>query len=163
MSWLDRDHYLESPEGQLAQYRRRQKSRIWIRVDDIEPRSKQSMPQADKDEFQRRVLQSLTRLRRQAFRGPIALELNACTTETNPSHAQTIAKNILDLLAEPRPTVQTTRGGLIYYDDKQIQALSVSCSHGEERPEICLTASSLRPLLDDLLLALEASRDLAGC
>ena len=160
MSRLGKDHYLASPEGRLAQYRRRQKSRVLIRVDDFEPRSKRSVPEAEKDRFQRRILQSLTRFRRHAFRGSIALELDARTTEKTPAHAQTIAKNLLDLLGRPRPNLQTTRGGLLYRDDRQIHALSVTCGRGGQNPEICVTAGPLRLLLDDLLLARDASREL---
>jgi hypothetical protein len=157
---MHEDHYLQTPEGQLAQYRRRGKTRTWIKVDRIEPRSKHAMPDSEKDEFQRKVLESLTRFRRRAFRGAIALDLSLNTTEKTPSYAHTIAKNLLDLLARPRENLDTLRRGLLYFDDAQVHALSVSCSHGEQNPGIFITASPLQMLLEDLDLAVRATREL---
>jgi hypothetical protein len=120
--------------------------------------SKQGMSNTDKDQFQEQIVRALARFRRRAFGGPIALDLSINTTDKTPSHAHTIAKNLLDLLARPRPNVTTSRQGLLYFDDNQVHALSVSCRHGEQHPEIYITACLLRALREDLGLAAMVSR-----
>jgi hypothetical protein len=47
------DSFFETPEGRLVQHRRRERRRILIYLDDVEPQSKK-MVDADKDAFQRR-------------------------------------------------------------------------------------------------------------
>ena len=160
MSSLLNGEYLETPEGRLAQYRRRFQKRIQVSIKDVEPRSKQAMPDEDKDEIQRQVLHCLVKRRRLAFRGPLALKLELDTTDKNPSHAHTIAKNVLDLLARPRRNLITSRNGLLYFDDQQVDALSVSCSHGNEHPSIFVSASPLAAFLEDVGLAMLASKEL---
>jgi hypothetical protein len=91
----DKDHYLSTPEGLLAQYRRRDLRRIHLNIENIEPRAKASMPECDKDALQRQVLDVLLRLKRRAFRGPLALRLTLQTTAKTPTQSHTIAKNPL--------------------------------------------------------------------
>ena len=95
-------HYLETPEGQLAQYRHRAHRRMWFTIEGIEPRAKSSMPDDHKDAIQRQLLDSLVARRRRAFRGPLALRLTIHTTDKNPAHSHNIAKNLLDLFGRPR-------------------------------------------------------------
>jgi len=150
---LDEDHYLSSPQALLAQHRRRVLQRFHLIVKGIEPRSKQSMPDADKDEVQRQLLRQMERMSRRAFRGPLALRLRLGTTEKQPTHSHHIAKNLLDLFGKLRESVPTGRSALLYSDDQQVHALSVTCRHGESEPMIGLTASPLRGILDDLRFA----------
>lgn len=80
---------------------------------------------------------------------------------TLPDHSspfKTGCKNLLDLLGQRRPGVDWPRRHLLYKDDRQIHALSVSCRHGEDRPSILVEARPFAAMLDDLELAAEAVR-----
>lgn len=103
MRRFGRDHYLETPEGLIAQHQRRSMRRVRFSINGVEPRRKQSMPGRDKDEVQRQLLDWLVTLRRTAFRGPLALRLMLQTADKNPTHSHHIAKNLLDLFSTPRP------------------------------------------------------------
>lgn len=111
------------------------------------------MPDADKDDVQRKLLLQMERMGRRAFRGPLALRMRLETTEKQPTHSHHSVKNLLDLFGRPRENVLTGRSALLYYDDQQVHALSVTCRHGESEPMIGFTASPLRGILDDLKLA----------
>lgn len=158
MSHFGRDHYLNTPEGLLAQHRRRFLRRIFFSIQNVEPRAKQSMPERDKDEVQNQLLEQLIYLRRRAFRGPLALRLTLSTTEKTPTHSHHIAKNLLDLFNKPRPALVTKRRSLLYTDDSQVHALAVTCHHGDNAPKISAVASPLGSLLEDLGLALQWAR-----
>ena len=145
-------HYLETPEGQLAQYRHRARRRMWFTIEGIEPRAKSSMPDDHKDAIQRQLLDSLVARRRRAFRGPLALRLTIHTTDKNPAHSHNIAKNLLDLFGRPRRILRTRRCALLYSDDNQVHALSVRCRHGETMPRIATEAIPLGGLIKDLQL-----------
>jgi hypothetical protein len=147
---LDEDHYLNTPSGLLTRYRRRAARRMDFRIEGIEPRAKQSMSSGDKDQVQQQVLDWLERHRRAALRGPLALRLRLQTTDKAPTHAHNIAKNLLDLFGRPRPTAQTGRHALLYADDQQVHALSVSCRHGDNTPSISVMATSLGDTLAEV-------------
>jgi hypothetical protein len=117
------------------------------------------MRDAQQDLFQVAVEEELKRQKRGPFTGPVALKLDLSTSAQNPPHAHTIAKNLLDLLSARRPAVAGRYRNLLYRDDQQIQALSVSCRHGEEHPLIRIEACPLSLMLDDLELATEIVRD----
>lgn len=153
------DSFFQTPAGKLTQYRRRERRRLYIHLDDVEPQSKK-MDEADKDDFQRRILKELKDDGRAAFRAPLALSVQLSTTRATAPQAHTIAKNLLDLLGPRRPQVRSSRKELLYKDDSQIHALSVACAHGEERPVIAIHASPFGVMLDDLELAAEALRSL---
>jgi len=155
----ERESFFETAAGKLAQYRRRERRRLYIHLDDVEPQSKK-MAEADKDDFQRKILRELDDIGRAAFRGPLALSVQLSTTRATAPQAHTIAKNLLDLLGARRPNVRKSRKELLYKDDSQIHALSVACVHGEERPMIAIHAGPLRAIIDDLELAAEALRSL---
>jgi hypothetical protein len=99
------------------------------------------------------------KVRRKAFRGPLALRLTLATTEKTPPHSHNIAKNLLDLFAKPRPSLPTRRRSLLYADDSQVHALAVTCHHGEATPRIFAVARPLGTLLADLDLAVQSERD----
>jgi hypothetical protein len=155
----ERKPYFETAAGKLAQHRRRKGRRLFIDLHDVEPQSKK-MAEANKDEFQRQILEELKAFKRAAFRGPLALSVQLSTTKATAPQAHTIAKNLLDLLGPRRSTVQSPRNELLYKNDSQIHALAVSCRHGQERPLIAIHASALNSMLDDLELAAEASHRL---
>ena len=147
------DEFLESDQGLRILYVARLMRRLYFQIDGIEPRSKSAMSMADKISIQSAVLQHMASRRRKAFRGPIALNIRATTTEKTPSHAQTIAKNLLDLLGPPLPGVEGGGHGVLYFDDRQVRALSVSVQHGALSPSIHVTAARYADFLDDLSLA----------
>jgi hypothetical protein len=155
----DPDHYLNSPRLLLVQHYQRLVRRIHLHIEGIEPRAKHSMPESDKDAIQRRVLQEMVRMHRRSFRGPLALSLTLATTERTPTHSHQITKNLLELFAVPRPAVSTHRRGLLYADDSQVHALSVTCHHGQETPMIRAVATPMGTLLEDLGLAVRAAQE----
>ena len=150
---FDRDRYLNTPQGLLALHRCRSRRRLHFSIDGVQPRSKDSMRDGDKDEVQRQFLKRLADMRRRAFRGPLALQLTLGTTGRNPTHSHNIAKNLLDLFREPRPGLGTRRRRLLYADDSQVHALTLACHHGQDAPEIFAVATPLGGLLTDLDLA----------
>lgn len=144
------DGYLASPEGQLTLQRQREARRIYFSIKGVEPRAKHSMPAADKDRVQAQLLGQLVKFRRAAFRGPVALLLTLATTDKTPTQSHNIAKNLLDLFGSPRSTLATKRRGLLYADDRQVQALSVTCQHDQAEPTIMGVARPLGVLLEEL-------------
>jgi hypothetical protein len=149
--------FMKSDAGARARYQKRKRKRIHIYIDDIEPQSKK-MPEADRDKFQEAVAEQLTAVKRSTFAGDVALKIDLATTSRNAPQAHTIAKNLLDLLGARRPNVSWPRQHLLYKDDRQIQALSVSCRHGETHPAIRVEARPFTAMLDDLEVAAEAAR-----
>lgn len=147
--------FMNSDAGARARYQKRKQRRVYIHIDDIEPQSKK-MSDADRDKFQRIVAEQLTALKRSTFTGKVCLRIDLTTTRKNAPQVHTIAKNLLDLLGARRPNVSWPRRHLLYKDDRQIQALSVSCRHGESHPSICIEARPFTAMLDDLELATEA-------
>ncbi|WP_200907705.1 hypothetical protein [Herbaspirillum hiltneri] len=151
--------FMNSDAGAYARYQKRQQRRVHIYIDDIEPQSK-NMPGDDRDKFQNAVAEQLTSMKRSTFSGDVALKINLATTSKDAPQAHTIAKNLLDLLGVRRPLVKWPRRHLLYRDDRQIQALSVSCRHGESSPTISIEARPFAAALDDLEFAAEARRSI---
>ncbi len=151
--------FMNSDAGARARYEKRKRQHVYIYIDNIEPQSKK-MPEAERDKFQEAVAEQLTTLKRATFTGDVALKIDLATTSKNAPQAHTIAKNLLDLLGVRRSNVKWPRRHLLYKDDRQIQALSVSCSHGETSPAISIGAQPFGSMLDDLELATEARRSI---
>ncbi len=149
--------FLSSDAGALARYKQRRQRRVHILIDEIEPQSKK-MSAADRAAFQTLVAEQLTSLKHSTFRGDVAVKLDLATTSKTAPHAHTITKNLLDLLGTRQAGVAWAKKSLLYGDDRQIQALSVSCRHGEDRPGIRIEARPFAAMLDDLELASEAVR-----
>lgn len=147
--------FMASDAGASARYEQRRRRRIHISIDDIEPQSKKMSP-ADRAAFQSAVAEQLSEVRRGTFRGDIALKLDLATSSKSPPHAHTIAKNLLDLLGKRMDSIDWPKKSLLYADDSQIQALSVMCRHGEDRPNIGIEARPFAAMLDDLELAAQA-------
>ena len=150
--------FLESGAGRKAIHAKRERRRVSIFIDGIEPKSKK-MPQTEKSKLQAAIADHLTLFKRQAFTGNIALKLQLYTTDKNAPQAHTIAKNLLDLFGLKGSDVEWPRKHLLYKDDKQIQVLSVSCRHGNIEPSIFVEAAPLSVMLEDLRIAAEASRE----
>jgi hypothetical protein len=111
-------------------------------------------------DFQRRVIEDLRDLERSPFKGSIALDMRLATTRHDAPQAHTIAKNLLDLLCRREDALGQPAAKLLYGDDSQIHALAVSCVHGEQYPNIMISARSMSAFLSDLELAAEALRHL---
>ncbi len=150
MRYRDPTHYLTSPSFLRTQHSKRLMRMFHLEAEGIEPRGKRTMPDGDKLRFQNAVLQGLLRRKRREFHSPLAISVRLKTSEKNPSHPHTIVKNLLDLLARPLPSLPTRRKALVYYDDSQISALSVTCNHGQVAPAIEMDVRPLRDLLDPL-------------
>lgn len=116
------------------------------------------MSTADRIAFQGAVAKQLGLRNRSTFTGDVALNLNLITSSKTPPHAHTIAKNLLDLLADRMTGVVWPKKSLLYADDRQIQALTVSCRHGGDQPKIHIEARPFAAMLADLELAGIASR-----
>ena len=153
-----RDAPSQAERLMLASYRKRAGRRLSVWMHDLEPQSKK-MPASDQDKFQASVIEQVESLGRAPFAGPVALQIDLGTTSRTAPQAHTIAKNLLDLLGKRRATVSGKRNHLLYKDDAQIQALSVSCRHGEEQSSIHVTCRPLAALLNDLELAAEKIRE----
>jgi hypothetical protein len=151
------EDFMASDDGAQARYQKRKRRRLHIYIGTVEPQSKK-MPAIVRDMFQNAVAEELASAKRSTFRGDVALKLDLATTSKNAPQAHTIAKNLLDLLSVRRPGVTWLKQHLLYNDDRQIQALSVSCQHGKERPRIHIEARPFSAMLDDLELAADAAR-----
>jgi Holliday junction resolvase RusA-like endonuclease len=116
------------------------------------------MPDADRDRFQTAVSEQMATFSRAPFSGPVALKIDLATTGQNAPQAHTIVKNLLDLLGKRRAGVPGKHRHLLYKDDSQIEALSVSCRHGEDYPMIHVAGRPLSALLGDMEFAAEAIR-----
>lgn len=152
--------FFSTAEGKLVQYRTRKDKRLLIGID-VEPQSKK-MPDEEKDAFQRQVIDALAAFGRSPFRGPIALSVRATTTRKSAPQAQTIAKNLLDLLGKQRPGVAGAQKSLLYKDDSLVNALVVSCDHGGRTPITWIRAMPFSAMLKDLELASEALQALSN-
>ena len=151
---MRRGEYIESDAGRRHQRLVRLRRHLRILVEDIEPRGKKGMPPEDKVSFQRQVIEQMKALHRQAFKGPILLKLSLSTTDRrNPDHAHTITKNLLDLLSTPLPEISHPPHALLYKDDRQVEALSVTCHHGDKVPQIFISARPMKAFIEDLELA----------
>ncbi|WP_447953586.1 hypothetical protein [Sphingopyxis chilensis] len=149
--------FMVSDAGKFAQYQARRNKRVHIYIDGLEPQSKKMLA-PDRTAFQEEVAAQLKAVKRSTFRGDVALKLDLVTASKAPPHAHTIAKNLLDLLGNRMTNVDWPRKSLLYADDCQIQALSVMCRHGEDRPSMRIEARSFPAMLDDLELATDAMR-----
>lgn len=151
--------FVNSDAGRLASFRSRKGRRVYISMHDIEPQSKK-MPESERIRFQTQVAEQLANAKRSTFNGNIALQLQLETKNKNAPQAHTIAKNFLDLLSTRHDKVEWPRRHLLYKDDSQIQALSVSCRHGGIDPVIFFEARPFAAMLDDLELANNATQQL---
>ena len=137
------------------------------------------MPLADKVAIQRTVVDSLIAQGRRPFRGSLALNVSFRTTGRDPTHLPQLGKNLMDLLARRLPGLGRGPGVVLYYDDQQIDALSVTCRHegpppkddpddeagsfrewgdGPTGPRIALSAVRHSLFLEDLAAGAEAER-----
>ena len=146
---------MASDVGKFAQYRARRGRRVHMYLDGIEPQWKK-MSVSNRMAFQEEVATQLKAAKRSTFRGDVALKLDLVTASTTPPHAHTIAKNLLDLLGRRMTGVDWPRKSLLYADDSQIQALSVMCRHGEDRPSMRIEARPFSAMINDLELATNA-------
>ncbi len=146
---------MASDADKYARYEARRRKRVHIYMDGIEPQSKK-MSVPDRTAFQGEVAAQLKAIKRSTFRGDVALRLDLATASKTPPHAHTIAKNLLDLLGNRMTGVDWPRKSLLYADDRQIQALSVMCRHGEDKPSMRIEGRPFPAMLDDLELATDA-------
>lgn len=147
---------LKTQNGQRALRYTRSTERVLFSVDQ-QPKTKKSIRQAEKLDFQNRVLEAMNR--RRAFRSPIVLEFDFHSKQPNPPSIHQLAKNYLDLLWHREPALGTRREALLFKDDRQVKGLFVHC-HLEhvDQPSIWVRAEPLRNVVADLDL-LQRIRD----
>ncbi len=153
---MNRLEFFRTRKGKAHLYQKRTGSRFSFIIKNIEPQSKK-MKAAEQDILQEQIVKALNEQGQQAYCGPIALQVDLATTGRTAPQAQTIAKNFLDLFSTRRPKVSGRRSKLLYRDDRQIQALSVSCRHGQSHPYIAVHSQRFSDALKDLELAAEAA------
>jgi hypothetical protein len=148
------------PSKRFAQMKRNERSMrvVVCNFPNIEPRQKSSMSKSDKAKIQQVLLDTLKATRRRAFRGAVALRIQLCTTDKTPTQSHHVAKNLLDLFGTPTH-VRTRRSALLYRDDRQVHALSVSATHGHDKPSIFIKAQSLTDFLEDVRLAADVEHE----
>jgi hypothetical protein len=154
-----RGEFLSSEVGQRLVCRSRWNRRLRLSIKNFEPRSKQATTADESAAFQESIQTELRRRHRAAYRGPLVLRLGFTTTDRNPSHIHTITKNILDLLGPVRSGPGKGRP-LLYFDDRQVEGLTVRCEHGGAAPRVQIEARSLGDFREDLSVA--QSVDAAG-
>lgn len=152
MTYYDKSEYLETPRGLYNRYMWRQiRGRSHYSFDE-EPKSKKSMKQRQKIEFQQKLLGKMKKSKRRAYRSPVVAEMSFETTAQNPPHIHTVVKNYQDLFEKPEDK-SIRRNRLIYQDDKQIFGLSVRYHFGDSGPRIRASFAPFRDFLQDLDLA----------
>lgn len=120
----------------------------------------QKMSPVDRSKLQTAIAEQRSWVPRTAFTGNIALKLELRKTDKNAPQAHTIAKNLLDLFSVTGPDIDWPRRNLLYKDDKQMQVLFVSCSHGHKIPSIYVEVATLAVMLEELgIAAQESPRD----
>lgn len=146
--------FIKSDAGQITSYNKRKQRRICIYIEDIEPQSKK-MSTLERVRFQTEVAKHLAIIKRTAFLKHIALKIDLDTSSKNAPQLHTIAKNLLDLLSKRQLAVKSKQKYLLYKDDSQIQALSISCRHGGSAPRIYIEGRPFKAMLEDLELAVK--------
>lgn len=151
--------YLESEEGALHAYRKRARRsfELWW---DGRLESKKSAQKTQSVEFQRQVSERMRGLGRQAFIGPIVVELEFWASERNSAEVHSLAKHYLDLLHRPQSDSAVERKHLLFRDDSQIQYLTCIYNPTAEKSGIRIRARRLSDFFSDiaLLRELEAGR-----
>lgn len=101
----------------------------WIRAlrmyVDGEPEQKGPRGRRAAVPFQQQVVEHMVAMRRRAFTGPLALDLQFRSTRKNPPAIYKIAKNVLDLLGAADEAVRPPRRSVLYRDDRQVKFLYV--------------------------------------
>lgn len=144
------EDYLKTDRGQLHRRHYRQLATVFAQIPG-EPRSKGSISDAEKRDFQAAVVEGLGS--RCAFRGDVVLELDFAVKGPNPPAIQTLPKNYLDLLMRPVSESLMTRRKRLYSDDRQVKFLVVNYQLDHvTTPGIHLRARPMRHLLEDLRL-----------
>lgn len=118
-----------------------------------EPKSKNSIRESQKIQFQQQILQELRGFKRRAYRSPVVMEIDFYSNQNDPPAIHTLAKNYLDLLEDPVCGSNIKRKKLLYKDDRLIRILIVNY-HLEPNvgPHISVKIDTLANYLADLKL-----------
>lgn len=125
------DYLYRSRQGQYVRFIKRYSQILELNIP-MEPKSKKSISEIDKQQFQHHVNKQMTELNRRAFRGPVIMKINFYSAGNNPPHIHTLTKNYLDLLSTPLDKNRIKRKNLLFKDDRQVEVLIVNY-HIEER------------------------------
>jgi len=150
---MDRTEYLETGDGQRNERRKRRTKRQLFIVPNHEPKSKTSIADADKIQFQREILAQMKQSGRIAYRSPVVLEIDFFSHQKDPPAVHTLAKNYMDLLQEPVDDSGIERSRLLLADDRQIDVLIVNYHLRQlEDPEIRLQVDTVTNFAQDIAL-----------
>lgn len=147
-------NYLESVEAAFHAYRKRahRSFGFWW---DGKLESKTSAQKTQSVEFQRQVSKQMRGLERQAFIGPIIVELEFWPSERNSAEVHSLAKHYLDLLHRPHPDSGVERKHLLFRDDSQIQYLTCIYNAAAEEGGMHIRARRLSDFFSDIALLRE--------
>jgi len=122
---LSKSEYLQTLQGKISRYNyNKWNRRLWTIIYPNKLKSKDMINHKEELDFQKLILQELKRLRKRAFRSKIILEVIFSAGVENQTQIHTLAKNYLDLFGKPI-SKDFGRKGLIYFDDSQIEILSI--------------------------------------
>lgn len=147
------DYLYRSSQGQYKQFIERFSQILELNIP-MEPKSKKSISENDKQLFQYHVYNQMAELNRRAFRSPIIMKINFYSTINNSPHIHTLTKNYLDLLSTPLDKKKIQRKNLLFKDDRQLEVLIVN-HHIEERhkkPSIQIKVMRYSNFVKDLKL-----------
>lgn len=150
---MDRETYFQTKRAQASLLRVRRLRRFCLEINQS-PQSKNIHPN-DAVSFQRRILTELKKRKQLAYRGPVFLQLEFFNQSKAPPSIYSLSKNYLDLLETPRSRSGIRRSGLLYGNDRQVEALVVryhlDCPF--EAPQVRVNAEPLRDFVADVILA----------
>jgi hypothetical protein len=147
-------NYLESVEAAFHAYRKRARRSFGFWWDG-KLESKTSAQKTQSVEFQRQVSKQMRELGRQAFIGPIIVELEFWASERNSAEVHSLAKHYLDLLHRPHPDSGVERKHLLFRDDSQIQYLTCIYNAAAEESGMHIRARRLSDFFSDIALLRE--------
>jgi len=147
------DYLYRSRQGQYVRFIKRYSQILELNIP-MEPKSKKSISEIDKQQFQHHVNKQMTELNRRAFRGPVIMKINFYSAGNNPPHIHTLTKNYLDLLSTPLDKNKIKRKNLLFKDDRQVEVLIVNHQIEERhnRPSIQIKIMRYSNFVKDLKL-----------
>ena len=149
---MNRGDYILTQEGQEILLFRRRLKRLYFKIKQ-EPKSKRSISEEEKKDFQQQILHILQKFKRKAYRSPVIMEIDFYCDQDNAPAIHSLAKNYLDLLSIPTLNSNIKRKRLLYNDDSLIKILIVNCTFKSNlSPSILIKVDRLKNFLEDLKL-----------
>ena len=157
---MNRSEYLNTRSGQISEHRKRFLKRQMFTFSNHEPKSKQSISDAEKVKFQKNLLTQMKVFSRSAYRSPIIVEVDFFANQDNPPSVYTMAKNYMDLLQKPVPGSGIRRKSLLFNDDRLASILIVNYSLvPNKKPSIRIKTDTMANFIQDLSLVKRIQRN----